>query len=225
VEDKEMFGRLGAIAILLTAATLCACAVVAPQPTSTGRPLRYAGPVKQLVLPVSDLPAGTRITTEGPLTAAELDAALSVGDPGAFEGLLDKHGFIAAYYRTFGIQRSGGEAAQVECIVLLFPNNDGPKELIPARGDAMVAYGFRPISTRQVIGDTSRAVSVDGIVKDASGRDITVTSVRILYAYANVAVQVSIQEDPRTVDPLDAVTLANRELEFLKFAAPLAPPQ
>ena len=52
---------------------------------------------------------------------------------------------------------------------------------------------------------------------------MSVTSVRILYALANVAVQISIEDEPQNVDPLDAVELANRELQYLRLSAPLAP--
>src|SRR5947207_349391 len=88
---------------------------------------------------------------------------------------------------------------------------------------AMLAYGYRPISVRQTFGDSSRAVAANGVIKDPSGGQTSVTSVRILYALANVAVQISIEDEPQNVDPLDAVELANRELQYLRLSAPLAP--
>ena len=210
---------------LLIGAMLVSCAASAPQPAASAGPIRFAGPVKNLVLPVTDLPTGTRITTEGALTARDLDDALATADQGAFVALLDRYLFIAAYFRTFTVQKSGGTTADLECIVLLFPDKAGPQAVVSDRGDVMLAYGYRPISVRQTFGDSSRAVSIDGVIKDPSGGRISVTNVRVLYAFANVAVQVSIQDDPQNVDPLDAVELANRELRYLRLSAPLASPK
>ena len=217
---------LGWIGRVLAAGALASCAAATtPQPAPTLVPLRFAGPVANLVLPVTELPTGTRITTEGRLTTADLDAAQSPTAPGAYEALLIQHDFIAAYFRTFGVQKSGGKSTDVECIVLLFADKPGLRDLVSVQGDAMLAYGYRPISMRQTIGDASRAVSLNGTMKDASGRDVTVTSVRIMYALANLVVQISIQDDPKNVDPLDAIDLANRELQYLQRAAPLASPR
>jgi hypothetical protein len=209
---------------LLIGVVLTSCAASAPQATASAGPARYAGPVKDLVLPVTEMPSGTRIMTEGPLIAHDLDLAQSAADPGAFEAFLSDHDFIAAHFRTFGAQKRSG-AADVECIVMLFSDKSGPRALIPTRGDAMLAYGYRPISVRQTFGDDSRAVSIEGVIKDASGRDTTVTSVRIIYAIANLVVEISIQDDPKIVDPLDAIDLANRQLTYLRLTAPLASPK
>ncbi|TME75093.1 MAG: hypothetical protein E6I48_07725 [Chloroflexi bacterium] len=216
-----MIGR--ALGLLLTGAMLASCAASAPQPAASVGPIRFAGPAKNLVLPVTELPTGTRITTEGPLTAGDLDDALTTGDPGALVALLDQHLFIAAYVRTFTVQKGAGSTADLECIVLLFPDKSGPQAVVSDRGDAMLAYGYRPISVRQTFGDSSRAVAANGVIKDPSGGQMSVTSVRILYALANVAVQISIEDEPQNVDPLDAVELANRELQYLRLSAPLAP--
>ncbi len=218
-----MIGR--ALGTLLIGAVLASCAASAPQPSASAGAIRFAGPAKNLVLPVTDLPTGTRITTEGALTASDLDDALATADPGALVALLDRHLFIAAYFRTFTVQKSGGNTADLECIVLLFPDKAGPQAVVSDRGDVMLAHGYRPISVRQTFGDSSRAVSIDGVIKDPSGGQISVTSVRVLYAFANVAVQISIQDDPRNVDPLDAVELASRELQYLRLSAPLASPK
>ncbi|TME74852.1 MAG: hypothetical protein E6I44_03265 [Chloroflexi bacterium] len=181
--------------------------------------------MKNLVLPVTELPAGTRITTEGALTAQDLDDALATADPGALVALLDQHLFIAAYFRTFTVQKAGGKTTDIECIVLLFPDKAGPQAVVSGRGDAMLAFGYRPISVRQTFGDSSRAMSIDGVIRDPSGAQISVTNVRVLYALANVVVQISIQDDPKNVDPLDGVELASRELQYLRLSAPLAPPK
>ena len=214
-----MIGR--ALGLLLTGAMLASCAASAPQPAASVGPIRFAGPAKNLVLPVTELPTGTRITTEGPLTAGgALQEKLTAN---ALVALLDQHLFIAAYVRTFTVQKGAGSTADLECIVLLFPDKSGPQAVVSDRGDAMLAYGYRPISVRQTFGDSSRAVAANGVIKDPSGGQMSVTSVRILYALANVAVQISIEDEPQNVDPLDAVELANRELQYVRLSAPLAP--
>ena len=223
LRGELVIGR--ALGPLLVAAVLASCAASAPQPTASAGPIRFAGPVKNLVLPVTELPAGTRITTEGALTAQDLDDALATADPGALVALLDQHLFIAAYFRTFTVQKAGGKTTDIECIVLLFPDKAGPQAVVTGRGDAMLAFGYRPISVRQTFGDSSRAMSIDGVIRDPSGAQISVTNVRVLYALANVVVQISIQDDPKNVDPLDGVELASRELQYLRLSAPLAPPK
>ena len=209
------------VVFLAIAGVLVGCGQGSPRATAWGGEIRYAEPLKDLVMPVSDLPNGTRVTTEGKLTTRELVSALATGDVDEFDALLAEHLFIGSYLRTYGIPKDGRTPA-IECIVLLFPDATGARAVVNARGDAMLAYGYRPLSVGQAFGDTFRAVSVDGLVPDADGRQITVTSVRIMFSSANVAVHVSVQDDPEQVDPRDGLDVALRQLDYLRNAVPVS---
>ena len=209
------------VILVVVAGLIAACAQGSPRATVSEGAVRYAEPIKDLVMPVSDLPTGTRVTTEGKLTTGELVSALATGDVDQFDALLTKHSFVGSYLRTYGIPQ-GGRTSAIECIVLLFPDATGAQALVSARADAMLAYGYRPLSVGQTFGDAFRAVSVDGLIPDPNGQQITVTSVRIMFSRANVAVQVSIQDDPNDVDPLDGLEVARRQFDYLLNAAPLS---
>jgi hypothetical protein len=213
-------GAWGPVALIVVG-LLVGCGPASPPATASAGPIRYAEPVKDLIMPVTDLPTGTRVTTEGKLTTWELVSALATGDVDKFDALLTEHAFVGSYLRTYGIPK-GGRTSAIECIVLLFPDAIGAQAVVIARGDAMLAYGYHPLSVGQSFGDTFRAVSVDGLIPDASGQQITVTSVRIMFSRANVAVQVSIQDDPKDVDPLDGLEVARRQFDYLRTAAPLS---
>jgi hypothetical protein len=209
------------VPLILVALFVAACAQGSPRATVSEGAVHYAEPIKDLVMPVSDLPTGTRVTTEGKLTTWELVSALATGDVDQFDALLSKHSFVGSYLRTYGIPK-GGRTSAIECIVLLFPDATGAQAVVTARADAMLAYGYHPLSVGLTFGDTFRAVSVDGLIPDASGQQVTVTSVRIMFSRANVAVQVSIQDDPKDVDPLDGLEVARRQYDYLLTAAPLS---
>jgi len=186
-------------------------------------PIRFAGPAKNSS---SRSPSfdRERITTEGALTARDLDDALTTGDPGALVALLDQHLFIAAYVRTFTVQKGAAAPRTWSASSCCSPTRRPAGDRLRSRGrDAHIRVSSdlgAPDLRRQLA-----AVAVNGVVKDPSGGQISVTSVRILYALANVAVQISIEDEPQKVDPLDAVELANRELQYLRLSAPLAPPK
>lgn len=209
------------VALFVIAGLIAGCTQGSPRTTVSAGAVRYAEPLKDLVMPITDLPTGTSVTTEGKLTTSELVTALATGDADAFDALLTEHSFVGSYLRTYGIP-IGGRTSAIECIVLLFPDEKGAQAVVTARADAMLTYGYHALEMQETFGDTFRAVSVDGLIPDASGQQVTVTSVRIMFSRANVAVHVSIQDDPKDVDPLDGLEVARRQFDYLGTAAPLS---
>ena len=121
----------------------------------------------------------------------------------------------SAYLRSFRVVTET-TAFSAECIVLMFAEPVGAQATVSKRRDAWVTYGYHPISLAQKLGDRSSAISLDGVTPGKNGGpDIPTTVVRVLVSVANAAFIVSIQDDPKDINPLDAVFVANKQVDFL----------
>ena len=205
--------------MLLLGALLAGCACATPKtepppaPTPTDFPVLS---VKGLVLPVADLPAGTKMTQEAPFGLLAFAAYESEDSPAEVEAILRKNGFLSAYFREFEFPDEGPTPLTNLIVVILFDDPSRARSAVNELAEARLQHGgYYEMSLGGKMGDESRAMVGDfGGNTSTGGGPISVADV--LFAHSNALVLARTIDDIGTVNHQNAILFAKAELAWLR---------
>jgi hypothetical protein len=204
-----------ALVTLWVAATVVGCAGTPPkaEPTPSPTPTSFRMlTINELALPVTVLPAGTKVVTDGPFSLRDLAAYENGSSPVEIEALLVRNGYLSSYFREFDFPNEGKSSKGSLLVIVLFTNAAGAQTALTELADAR--RGWHEMSLGGTIGERSR-----GMIGDFSGSNTgpdPISVADVLFSEANALLIARTIDDIGTVNPQEAIQFAKAELAWLR---------
>lgn len=207
-----------AFSVLLAGALLAGCAGSPPktEQTPVPSPTTFAVlSVKGLVLPVAELPGGTKSSREGAFGLTDFASYENESAPIEVETVLRRNGFLSAYFREFELGNAGPNPLTSLIFVVLFEDSDRARSAMSELSEVRMRYGYHEMSLGGRIGDESR-----GMVANFGGSntpaEVPISVADVLFVHSNAVVLARLMDDYGTLRHQDAITLAKSELAWLR---------
>jgi hypothetical protein len=201
--------------MLWVAATVVGCAGTPPkaEPTPSPTPTTFRMlTINELALPVSLLPAGTKVVTDGQFALRDLAAYENGSSPLLIEALLVRSGYLSSYFREFELPNEGKSSKGSLMVIVLFTDAAGAQTALTELADARI--GWHEMSLGGTIGERSR-----GMVGDFGGSNTGLDPISVadvLFSEANALLIARTTDDIGTVNPQEAIEFAKAELAWLR---------